>query len=135
MPKAMVFPDFLFDEYRVCFFPLWRERDMAYTALSLAYGTSLQLPTAHSQASNPSLIKDTLALLIIVYSAKRHRDLTRGGGVPSLLKKIRQDATTYFLVLSTGHLLFLFFQIFAPVSDHPVDVRSAAHNKPHIDSD
>ena len=95
---------------------------MTYTVLSLTYGMFLPPPTACLPAPNHFLAKDTLALLIIIYSAKRHRDLTGGGGVPNLLKKIRQDATTYFLVLSTGHLLFLFFQIFAPVSDYPVNL-------------
>ena len=131
----MVIPDILFDQSQICAFPLWRKRDVAYVVLSLAYGTSLLLSTAHPLASNSFLVKDTLALLIIVYSAKRHRDLTRGGGVPSLLKKIRQDATAYFLVLSTGHLLFLFFQIFAPVSVHRVKLRSAAHDRPHVGFD
>ena len=105
---------------------------MTYTVLSLAYGAFLQLPTTHAPAVNSFLFKDTMALLIIVYSAKRHRDLTCDGGVPNLLNKIRQDATAYFLVLSTGHLIFLFFQIFAPVSDHCVGLRSAAHDKLHI---
>ena len=69
-----------------------------------------------------------MALLFIVYTAKRYRDLTRGSGIPSLLEKILQDATTYFLVVFTGHVLFLFFEIFAPVSD-TVNMRSAAHDK------
>ena len=87
--------------------------------------------TVYPPTSDPFSIKDILALLFIVYTAKRYRGLTRGGGVPSLLGKILQDATMYFLVLSTGHLLFLFFEIFSPVSDHHVDLRSAAHDKPH----
>ena len=75
---------------------------------------------------HPILIEDALALFIIVYSAKRHRrDLIRVGGVPSLLGKILQDATTYFLILSTGQILFFFFEVFAPVSDRAVDLCSA----------
>ena len=92
--------------------------------------------TIHPQASNLFRVKDALALLIIVYSAKRQDGgLTRVGGVPNLFDKIRQDATMYFLVLSTGNLLFLFFQIFAPVSDQRVGLRSAAHDKSHIGLD
>ena len=103
----MVFPDFLFDQYRICVFALWKKKDVTYSVLSLTYGTILLLSTAHLPASDPFLVKDTLALLIIVYSLKsRDGDLIRGGGVQNLLKKIRQDATTYFLALSTGHLLF-----------------------------
>ena len=69
-------------------------------------------------------------------SAKHHAgDLARVGGVPSLLKKICQDATAYFLILSTGHLLFLCFEIFTPVSDRRADSLSAAYDKPHADFD
>jgi hypothetical protein len=74
-----------------------------------------------------------MALFIIAYSAKRHAGGI--GGVPSLLKKILQDATMYFLVLSTSHLVFVFSEIFAPVSDHPAGLLSAAHHEPHIDFD
>jgi hypothetical protein len=134
--KAMVAPNLPFDEYRICAFQLWKNKEVIHVVLSLVYGTFFLLFHRPSPTSNPFLVKDALALLIIVYSAKRHNGgLARVGGVPSLLDKIRQDATIYFLVLSTGHLLFLFFEIFAPVSDHPVDLRSAAHDKPHIGFD
>ena len=75
-----------------------------------------------------------MALLFIVYTAKRYRVLTRGGGIPSLLDKIRQDATTYFLVLSTGNTLFLFFEVFAPVSDI-FNMCSTANGMLHTGSD
>ena len=104
--------------------------------LSLVYGTFFLHSTVRPQTSNPSCAKDALALLIIVYSAKRHGGgLTRVGGAPNLLDKILQDATIYFLVLSTGHLLFLFFQIFAPVSNHRIELRPTIHDKLHIGLD
>ena len=79
---------------------------------------------------DPFSVEDSLALLIIVYSAKRRQGgLARVGGMPSLLEKILKDATTYFLVLSTGHLLLVLFQVLAPVSNHPVDLCSIAHDK------
>jgi hypothetical protein len=90
--------------------------------LSFVYGTFLPSFTAHTLAFNPFSVKDALALFFIVHSAKRRdggRGLTRVGGVSSLLDKILKDATAYFLVLSTGHLLLLFFEIFAPVSERP----------------
>ena len=133
---AVASPDLPFEEYRACAFQFWETSEVIYIALSLAYGALVPSSTAHTPTSDPFLAKDVLALLIIVYSAK-HRDegCTLVDGMPSLLDKILQDATTYFLVLSTGHLLLLFFELFAPVSDHPVDLCSAAHNKLHIDSD
>ena len=109
---------------------------MTYVALSLAYGTLFPSSTAHTPASDPIVIKDALALLIIVSSAKhKDRSLARIDGEPRLLDKILQDATTYFLVLSTGHLILLLFEAFAPVSDRLVDLCFAVHDKPHLASD
>ena len=95
--------------------------------LSLVYGTSFP-STAHILASDPFSIEDALALFIIVCFAKRRAGgLARVGGMPSLLDKILQDATTHFMVLSTGHLLLL--EIFAPVSDRPVDSCSTTYDR------
>ena len=103
---------------------------MIYFTLSLVYGTFFPSPSVYTLASDPFTIVDTLALLIIIYSAKRHAGgPARVGGVPSLLDKILQDATTYFLVLSTGHLLSLCFEVFSPVSNRPVDSCPAAYDK------
>ena len=127
----MVIPDLPFDEYRICTFQLWKNKEVVHVVLSLAYGTFFPLSAVHPPTSDPSYVKDALALLFIVYTAKRYRGLTRGGGAPSLLDKILQDATMYFLVLSTGHLLFLFFEIFSSVSDRPVNLCSSTYDKPH----
>ena len=131
----MVFPNLPFDEYRLCTYQSWETGEVIYVALSLAYGMLFPLSSAHTPAPDHFLVKDALALLIIIYSAKRHDGgRTRVNGTPSLLDKILQDATTYFLVLSTGHLLLLFLEIFAPVSG-PVNFHSAAHYKLHIGFD
>ena len=122
MSKAMVIPELPLDEYRTCVFTLWKDTVVIYFVLSLVYGTFFLLSTARPSASNLFWVEDALALSIIVYSAKRlDGGLTRAGGAPSLLDKILQDATIYFLILSTGHLLCLFFGLFAPVSDYHVD--------------
>ena len=132
----MVFPDPPFDEYRFCTFQSWEIGEVTYIALSLAYGTLFLSSTAHTPASDPFLVKDALALLIIAYSAKRHDGgRTRVDCMPRLLDKILQDATAYFLVLSTGHLLMLFLEVFAPVSDRPIDPCSASHDELHIGCD
>ena len=131
----MAVPNLPFDEYRACAFQSSKHREMAYVVFSLAYGTFLLLSTAHLQRSDAFCVKDVFASVIIVYSAKRYVGCpTRVGVVPSLLDKIREDATIYCLVVSTGHVLFLFFQVFAPVSD-PVNLRSTAHDKLHTGSD
>ena len=71
------------------------------------------------------LVKDTTAFSIIVYSI-RWRGLARAHGVPSLLDKIARDATTYFMVIFTSHLLLVFFEFLAPVSDLPTCLFSSA---------
>ena len=132
MSKAMVVPDLPLDEYRICAFQLWKNTVVIFVVLSLVYGTFVLLSTTRPSTSNLSRVEDALAMSIIVYSAKRlDGGLTRVGGAPSLLDKIRRDATTYFLILSTGHLLSLLFEAFAPVGDHRVDFRSTTHINCH----
>lgn len=59
------------------------------------------------------------------------RGLARARGVPSLLDRIVRDATKYFLVIFTSHLLLVFFELLAPVSDFPTGPIFAASDKPH----
>ena len=66
-------------------------------------------------------VKDTSAFLIVVYSA-RYRGLMRARGVQSLLDTIVEDAIVYFLLIFICQLLVIFFEFFAPVSDHLVDL-------------
>ncbi|KAF9643927.1 hypothetical protein BDM02DRAFT_3191081 [Thelephora ganbajun] len=101
---ALQVPDLPFDEYKVCFFHRWRTGEIIYIVLSLAY--------------------DASAFLLVIYSA-RHRGHTRAHGVPSLLDKIVQDATVYFLVIFGGHLLLIFFELFAPA---PIQLLPASGN-------
>ena len=131
----MVIPDLPFDEYQFCDLQLWNPGEETYLALSLVYGTFfLRFSTAHALTSDSFLVKDALAFFIIVYSARRTCRI-RVDGVPSLLDKILQDATTHFMVLYAGHLFLLFFRLFAPVSNHTVDLCSTAHDKLHTDFD
>ena len=131
----MVIPDLPFDEYRFCVFQIWNPGEVAHLALSLLYGTFfLRLSTARALTSDSFPVKDALAFFIIVYSAKRACRI-RVDGVPNLLDTIIRDATTHFLALYAGHLLILFFRLFAPVSNHTVDLCSTAHDKLHTDFD
>lgn len=59
----------------------------------------------------------------------------RAHGMPSLLDNIVQGATVYFLVVFTGHLLVVFFELLAHVSDHLADLCSFAHDEPHVGTD
>ena len=52
----------------------------------------------------------------------------RAHGVRSLLETIVEDATVYFLSIFAGHLLMIFLEFFAPVSDHLADLCSSTHD-------
>jgi len=80
--------------------------------------------------ANP-FVKDVSAFLIVVYSA-RHRSRMRARGVQSLLDTIVEDATVYFLLIFTGHILVILLEFFAPVSDDLADSRSSANDELHI---
>jgi len=59
----------------------------------------------------------------------------RAHGVRSLLDTIVEDATVYFLIIFTGHLLVILFEFSVPVSDHLADLCSSTHDKLHIGND
>lgn len=85
----------------------------------------------HRRTDHPS-VQDTLAFLIILYSVK-WRGTTHG--VSSILNKIFRDATTYFIVIFTSHLLQVLFESFAPVSDFPTYLSSSAPDELHTAND
>ena len=92
---------------------------------------SFLLIDTYTAMTNRFIAEDTSAFLIVVYTAKRRR-VMRLYGVPSLLDNIVQGATTYFLVIFTGHLLLILFELFAPVSIRLLDLCPFAHYKLHI---
>jgi len=53
----------------------------------------------------------------------------RVNGMRGLLDTVVGDATVYFLLIFTGHILVIFFEFFTPVSDHPVDLCSSTDCK------
>ena len=56
----------------------------------------------------------------------------RAHGVRSLLDTIVEDATVYFLLIFAGHLLVIFLEFLAPVSDRPDDLCSSTHYELHV---
>jgi len=97
-------PDLPLDVFELCISNRWRPGEITNTVLSLVY--------------------DAVAFSIIVYSMK-WRGVTRAHGVPSLLDKIVRDATVYFVVIFTSHLLLLLFEFFAP---EPIQLVPASGN-------
>ena len=131
----MELPDLPLDVFKLCSFNRWRPGEIINTALSLVYGvfysSSLCIPTA---ATNHLFVKDAVAFSIILYSMK-WRGRTRAHGVPSLLDKIVRDATMYFVVIFTSHLLLVFFEFFAPVSDFSICLFPSTSDEPHKGTD
>lgn len=99
----------------------------AFSSVRCVMPPSLGIPIA---VTNHLFVTDAVAFFIIVYSMK-WRGVTRAHGVPSLLDKIVRDATVYFVVIFTSHLLLLLFEFFAPVSDVPTCLIFSASNEPH----
>ena len=96
---------------------------------------SLPLPVAICVATtDPFLNEDTSAFIIVVHSA-RDRGGMRAKGVPSLLDRIVEDATMYFLIIFISQIFVISFEIFAPVSDHPVVSRSSVNDKRYVGID
>ena len=59
----------------------------------------------------------------------------RARGVPSLLDRIVEDATTYFLIIFVSQIFVISFEIFANVSHHPVVSRSSVNDKRYAGND
>jgi len=133
--KATELPDLPLDAFKLCAFNRWRPGEIINTTFSLVYGvfcsSSFCIPIA---ATKCLFVKDAVAFSIIVYSMK-WRGLTRAQGVPSLLDKIVRDATMYFVVIFTSHLLLVFFEFFAPVSDFLTCLFFSTSDEPHKGTD
>ena len=115
----MVTPDLPFDEFRFCFFQRWQTGEIAYIMLSLVYGTLYFAFRTHNVTTDPiRFVEDGSAFLIVVYSARYgYRHLVRAKSTLSLLDRLLEDTTIYFFAIVTWHLLVIFFELFASVSD------------------
>jgi len=91
---AFHFPDVPLEEFQICIFDRWPHGEIATTAISLTY--------------------DFLAFAIIIRYSRRRDRRGQAYGMPDLFDRIVKDATIYFLVIFTSHLLLIFFEVFAP---------------------
>ena len=110
---AMVVPRIQFDSFKLCAFSREGTMEVAWTVISLGYGKLFpNLPCF--QTTIPVLtFKDLLAFSVILYLASRSAN--RMYGIPSLLRTIVRDATIYFLVIFTSHLVLVITLLFARV--------------------
>ena len=87
--------------------------DIAHPAISLVYGTNhffLFIPETPTLIVAPS---DLLAFVVIVRLVVRSN--VNKVPIPGLLRTMARDATYYFLVIFTSHLVLVVFLLFANV--------------------
>ena len=88
---------------------------IAYIAASLVYGTELLSSFIdHPGGIHSDHPADFLTFSVIVYLVVRS-NVTKTP-IPSLLKTIVRDATSYFLVIFTLHFMYVMFLLFSSVS-------------------
>ena len=88
---------------------------IGFITLALAYGMEfLLLLIDHLGVTRSNHLTDLLAFSVIVSVVVR--STVRGVPIPSILRIITRDATYYFLVIFTSHLLLVIFLAFARVS-------------------
>ena len=76
----------------------------------IRYETSLVLRLGDTHSDHPP---DFLAFSVIVYLVVRSN--INKAPIPGLFRRIARDATHYFLVIFTSHLMFVMFLAFASV--------------------
>jgi len=90
-----VIPPIPLDAYHLCIFIRHRPLELAFTATSLLF--------------------DSLAFFLIIFLAARSSREAAGFRmkIPTMLQNIATDATRYFLVIFTSHLVFVLIMVFA----------------------
>ena len=88
---------------------------IGFIAVALAYGTEFHLLlNDHLGLTRSNHLADLLAFSVIVSLVVRSS--VRGDPIPSIFRIMTRDATYYFLVIFTSHLLLVIFLAFARVS-------------------
>jgi hypothetical protein len=89
--------------YEICYSVRHRSLEIGFTALSLVYGKEFPLSLHLEGDGDPDHTTDLLAFALIVYLALRPNAYRLP--MPSLLRTIAEDATCYFLIIFTSHLV------------------------------
>ena len=96
------------DAYRLCRLPQFRPGSLGVTTLSLAYGKGTSLSFHLIGDTYADCPTDLLAFSIVIYLTLRS-NLYQFRMPGSLFRTIAQDATLYFLVIFTSHLVLEVF--------------------------
>lgn len=123
-PLVQPLPDIDLDPFKICIYRRWKVGELIYYALAMLFGTSSLLSfysaiipprrfTFNISMRHP--ITDFLAFSFIAFTAWRS-GMYEYPTMPSLLKTIFRDATRYFILIFSAHILSMLFIFFAPVS-------------------
>ena len=89
--------------------------EIGFLAMSVAYGTEPLLSSIdHLGDIRSDNLADFLAFSVIIYLVVRSN--INKIPLPSIFKTIARDATYYFLVIFTSHLVLVMFMAFTSVS-------------------
>ena len=100
--------------FQICVFKQHIPLNLGFTSISLFYGTTAPYSFCLARESGTNYLIDLLAFLFIIYLAWNSG--SHSSGLPSLLKVMAEDATLYFLVIFTSHLVLELTLIFGSVS-------------------
>lgn len=126
-PSVQTLPDISLDEFRICIYKLFDAGELVYYSWAMFFGT-LQPSKLYGYPSSGFLIypasgisvrcgiSDVLVFSIILVKTRRPR-MNRYPGIPSILDVILRDATHYFVLISSAHLLSLLFLFVTSVCD------------------
>jgi len=87
---------------------------IAFTTISLTYGTELLFSFVDHLDTHSDHPTDALAFSVIVFLVVRS-NITKVP-LPSIFRIIARDATSYFLIIFTSHLVIVMFYWLASVS-------------------
>jgi hypothetical protein len=107
-PVVVPQPPIPLDAYHACAFVQPHTLEIAYTNVSLFYGPCVNFLLPSMGSADPTNTLGTLDLLtfgFIIFFARKSK--VPGFKVPTLLDTIAEDATRYFLVIFTSHLVFV----------------------------
>ena len=100
--------------YQLCVFKQHVPLEIGYTTLALFYGTMNPHSFCPVRESGTNRLLDLLAFLFIIYLALKSGAYQ--SGLPTLFEVLAEDATLYFLVIFTSHLILELTLIFGSVS-------------------
>jgi hypothetical protein len=103
-PVVQTQPEIQLDAYHLCVFVQPLGFEVAFTSLTLTYGTC-KWPLTYSSDADTMDTSDFFAFALIVFYMKKSK--VPGVKVRTIWDTIAEDATRYFLVIFTSHFVFM----------------------------